>query len=137
MLRKIDHIGMAVHSIDQARIFYEQVLGLVCERIEELPDHGVRTAFFALGGVHLELLEPLGEDSPIARFLAQRGEGMHHISYASDDLTKDLERARAGGSRLLHERPVAGAGGKLIAFLHPRSSHGVLTELCGKAVESL
>ncbi|OQX08222.1 MAG: methylmalonyl-CoA epimerase [Desulfobulbaceae bacterium A2] len=133
MLRKIDHIGIAVRSIDTARLFYEQVLGLTCQRIEELPEHQVRTAFFALGEVHLELLEPLGVEGPIARFLAQRGEGVHHIAYASDDLAGQLEQARHQGCRLLHETPVPGAGGKMIAFLHPKSSHGVLTEICGRA----
>ncbi|OQX08514.1 MAG: methylmalonyl-CoA epimerase [Desulfobulbaceae bacterium A2] len=130
MVRTIDHIGIAVHSIDTARHFYEQVLGLTCERIEELPEHQVRTAFFRLGELHLELLEPLGEDGPIARFLAQRGEGVHHIAYASDDLAGQMAQARQQGCRLLHEAPVPGAGGKRIAFLHPKSSHGVLTELC-------
>jgi len=130
MLRKIDHIGIAVHSIDEARVFYEQALGLTCDKIEEVAAQKVRTAFFQLGEVHIELLEPTAEDSPIAAFLAKRGEGIHHIAYLSDDLEGQLTRAREHGCRLINEEPVAGAGGKQIAFLHPRSSHGVLTEFC-------
>lgn len=133
MLRKIDHIGIAVRSIDAARQFYEQVLGLVCEGVEEVAAQKVRAAFFRLGEVHIELLEPMAEDSPIALFLKKRGEGIHHIAYQSDDLAGQLEKARKHGCRLINEEPVVGAAGKQIAFLHPKSSHGVLTELCAPA----
>lgn len=132
MLKKIDHIGFAVHSIAEARLFYEQVLGLVCEGIEEVAAQKVRTAFFRLGETRLELLEPTAPDSPVARFLERRGEGIHHIGYLSDDLEHDLERARQGQCALINPEPVTGAGGRPIAFLHPRSTHGVLTELCGE-----
>lgn len=130
MVSKIDHLGIAVHSIAAARVFYEQVLGLVCEGIEEVPSQGVRTAFFAVGDTHIELLEPMGPDSPVARFLEKHGEGFHHIGYHSDALESDLEQARTQGCRLINTSPVAGAGGKKIAFLHPKSTHGVLTEIC-------
>ncbi len=130
MLKKIDHIGFAVRSIAEARRFYEQTLGLVCERIEEVESQKVRTAFFRLGETCLELLEPTAPDSPIARFLEKRGEGIHHIGYLSDDLERDLARARDRGCTLIDTRPRPGAGGKRIAFLHPASTHGVLTELC-------
>ena len=130
MLQKIDHIGMAVHSIAQARIFYEQSLGLRCERIEEVPEQKVRTAFFSLGETHIELLEPMAADSPIARFLEKKGEGVHHIAYLTDDLPAQLEQAETTGCTLINQQPVNGAGNKQIAFLHPKSSHGVLTELC-------
>ena len=130
MLKKIDHIGIAVHSIDQARTFYEQALGLECERIEEVASQKVRTAFFTLGETHIELLEPMDDSSPIAKFLEKRGEGVHHIAYLSDDLAAQLERARVSGCMLINEHPVTGAGGKQIAFLHPKSTGGVLTEIC-------
>ena len=130
MLKKIDHIGIAVHSIDQARTFYEQALGLECERIEEVASQKVRTAFFTLGETHIELLEPMDDSSPIAKFLEKRGEGVHHIAYLSDDLTAQLERTRKADCMLINEHPVTGAGGKQIAFLHPKSTGGVLTEIC-------
>ena len=131
MLKNIDHIGIAVHSIDQARIFYEQALGLHCERIEDVPSQKVRTAFFPLGETHIELLEPTDDNSPIAKFLEKRGEGIHHIAYRSNDLAAQMEQVRSAGCKLINEKPVAGADGKQIAFLHPKSTHGVLTEICG------
>ena len=132
MVNKIDHLGIAVHSIAQARIFYENVLGLSCERIEEVASQKVRTAFFTIGDIHIELLEPTEPDSPVARFLDKHGEGIHHIGYLSNDIEQELDRARENGIQLINEEPVAGAGGKLIAFLHPKSTHGVLTEICSK-----
>ncbi len=132
MVDKIDHLGIAVHSIAQARIFYEKVLGLSCERIEEVASQKVRTAFFTIGDTHIELLEPTEPDSPVARFLDKHGEGIHHIGYLSNDIEQELDRARENGIKLINEEPVAGAGGKLIAFLHPKSTHGVLTEICSK-----
>lgn len=132
MVDKIDHLGIAVHSIAQARIFYENVLGLSCERTEEVASQKVRTAFFTVGETHIELLEPTGPDSPVARFLDKYGEGIHHIGYLSNDIEQELERARENGIRLINEKPVAGAGGKRIAFLHPKSTHGVLTEICSE-----
>ena len=130
MVKKIDHLGIAVHSIDQARIFYEKVLGLSCERVEEVTSQKVRTAFFTIGDTHIELLEPTEPDSPVARFLDKHGEGIHHIGYLSNDIEQELDRARENGIKLINEEPVTGAGGKLIAFLHPKSTHGVLTEIC-------
>jgi methylmalonyl-CoA epimerase len=132
MLKKIDHIGFAVHSIEQARQFYEKVLGLECEKVEEVPSQKVRTAFFSLGGIHIELLEPTDPSSPVARFLERKGEGMHHIGYLSDNLEDQLRQVEENGGRLITPEPVPGAGGKRIAFLHPASAHGVLTELCEK-----
>ncbi len=130
MVKKIDHLGFAVHSIAEARIFYEQVLGLHCERIEEVASQKVRTAFFTLGETHIELLEPTDPDSPVAKFLDRHGEGMHHIGYLSDAVEEELNRARENGCRLINDTPVSGAGGKRIACLHPKSTHGVLTEIC-------
>lgn len=132
MVKKIDHLGIAVHSIARARIFYENVLGLTLDRLEEVESQKVRTAFFTIGETHIELLEPTGPDSPIARFLEKHGEGIHHIGYLSDDLEQELENAAENGCQLINGQPIAGAGGKRIAFLHPKSTHGVLTEICSK-----
>jgi methylmalonyl-CoA epimerase len=130
MLKKIDHLGIAVHSIAEARHFYETVLGLTCEKEEEVASQKVRTAFFALGETHIELLEPTADDSPIAKFLSTRGEGLHHVAYRSTDVDEQLKQAKDNGCRLIHETPITGAGNKQVAFLHPKSSHGVLTEFC-------
>ena len=132
MITKIDHLGIAVRSIEAARKFYEEVLGLVCEKEEVVASQKVRTAFFTVGDIHIELLEPTADDSPIAVFLEKKGEGFHHISYRTDDIGGQLETARAQGCRLINETPVQGAGGKRVAFLHPKSTFGVLTEFCSK-----
>ncbi|MCI5165498.1 MAG: methylmalonyl-CoA epimerase [Candidatus Electrothrix sp. GM3_4] len=134
MLQKIDHIGIAVHSIAQALVFYEQTLGLHCERIEEVPSQQVRTAFFSLGETTIELLEPMSEDGPITKFLQRQGEGVHHIAYRSDNAAAQLEKAKKSGCQLINTTPITGAGGKQIGFLHPKSSHGVLTEICSPGV---
>jgi methylmalonyl-CoA/ethylmalonyl-CoA epimerase len=133
MLTKIDHLGIAVHSLEKARLFYENVLGLVCEKEELVASQQVRTAFYRVGEVHVELLEPTAPDSPIAKFLETRGEGIHHVGYQTDDIQGQLARAAAAGCRLIHETPITGAGGKQVAFLHPKSSLGVLTEFCSPA----
>lgn len=130
MLKKIDHLGIAVHSIDEARKLYEEVLGLSCEKIEEVASQKVRTAFFSIGDTHIELLEPTADDSPIAKFLANKGEGIHHIAYATDNITDQLAQAKEAGCKLIHEEPIIGAGNKQVAFLHPKSTLGVLTEFC-------
>jgi methylmalonyl-CoA epimerase len=132
MLEKIDHIGIAVRSIDQAKPFFEKVLGLLCEGEEVVESQKVKTAFFAVGEVHIELLEPTSEDSPIAKFLENKGEGIHHIAYKTDDIENQLTQAKEGGCRLIHETPIPGAGGKQVAFLHPKSTYGVLMEFCSK-----
>jgi methylmalonyl-CoA/ethylmalonyl-CoA epimerase len=130
MINHIDHLGIAVRSLDETVPVYEKALGLRCEHREEVPSQKVRTAFFDVGGVHLELLEPTSPESPIAKFLADRGEGIHHIAFLTDDIAGQLAQAAGAGVRLIHEKPFEGAAGKLVAFLHPKSTHGVLTELC-------
>jgi len=130
MVKKIDHIGIAVRSIRDARKFYEDVLGLVCEKIETITDQKVRTAFFPIGDTHIELLEATGPDSPIAKFIDTNGEGVHHIAYACDNIDGQLNRAQEAGVKLVHREPITGAGEKKVAFLHPKSSFGVLTEFC-------
>jgi methylmalonyl-CoA/ethylmalonyl-CoA epimerase len=130
MITKIDHLGIAVRSLDESIPYYEKVLGLTCEHREEVPSQKVRTAFFQVGEVHLELLEPMSADSPVGKFLEQNGEGIHHVAFASNDILGQLRNASTNGCRLIHEHPIPGAGGKLVAFLHPKSTHGVLTEFC-------
>lgn len=130
MIQKVDHLGIAVHNLEDTIAFYEKTLGLHCESIEEVPSQQVRTAFFHAGETHIELLEATSEESPIAKFLAKNGEGIHHVAYGVDNIQAHLDKAAAEGCRLIHEKPIDGAGGKLVAFLHPKSTHGVLTELC-------
>ena len=134
MIEKIDHLGIAVRSIAAARKFYEEVLGLVCEKEEVVASQKVRTAFFTVGDIHIELLEPTSDDSPIAAFLEKKGEGFHHIAYRTDDINGQLEIAREHGCRLINEAPIQGAGGKQVAFLHPKGTFGVLTEFCIKNI---
>jgi methylmalonyl-CoA/ethylmalonyl-CoA epimerase len=130
MIQKIDHLGIAVRSLDESVKYYEEALGLKCEHREEVPSQKVRTAFFSVGATHIELLEPTADDSPIAKFLAKNGEGIHHVAFGTSDILGQLKGAEAAGVQLIHDKPIEGAGGKLVAFLHPRSTHGVLTEFC-------
>lgn len=131
MLTKIDHLGIAVRSLDEAVPYYEKALGLKCEHREEVPSQKVRTAFFTVGEVHLELLEPTGPESPIAKFLEKNPSGgVHHIAFATDRIEDQLSQAASAGVKLIHEKPFEGAANKLVAFLHPKSTFGVLTEFC-------
>lgn len=130
MITRIDHIGIAVKSLEAATAYYEKALGLPCLGIEEVPSQKVRTAFFEAGEVHVELLEPTAPDSPIASFLEKRGEGIHHIAFATDDIEGQLGQARASGVKLINEIPVEGAHDKRVAFLHPKFTFGALTEFC-------
>ena len=131
MLKKIDHLGIAVRSLDEAVPYYEKALGLKCEHREEVPSQKVRTAFFSVGEVHIELLEPTDPESPIARFLEKNPNGgVHHIAFGTDDISAQLGKASQAGVKLIHEKPFDGAAGKLVAFLHPKSTFGVLTEFC-------
>lgn len=128
MIRGVDHIGVAVASIAEARRFWE-ALGLTVAAIEEVAREGVRVAMIEVGGVRVELLEPTSPDSPVAKFLAKRGPGIHHLCLASDDLDGDDQRLRAAGVELLRAEPTPGAGGALVQFVHPKSAGGVLVEL--------
>lgn len=124
----VDHIGVAVRSIAAARRVYE-TLGLSVGPVETLPDDGVSAAFIVTGGTRLELLEPLGSDGPIVRFLARKGEGIHHIAFGVPDIAAALEAARRAGVAVLDAAPRRGAHQTRIAFLHPKDTHGVLIEL--------
>lgn len=127
-VRRLDHIGIAVRSLDDALPIY-LALGLAVTHREEVAGQKVRTAFLPAGDSSIELLEPLSEDSPIAGFLARRGPGIHHLCFAVDDLEGALADLAARGYRLIHRSPVEGAGGKRVAFLHPEAGQGVLIEL--------
>jgi methylmalonyl-CoA/ethylmalonyl-CoA epimerase len=129
-LTHIEHIGIAVKSIEEQLPYYEGVLGLKCYNIEVVEDQKVRTAFFKLGEIKIELLEPTSEESTVAKFIEKRGEGVHHIAYATTNLSEALSEVEAKGIKLIDWKPRKGAEGLNIAFLHPKSTGGVLTELC-------
>ncbi|MBO7278735.1 MAG: methylmalonyl-CoA epimerase [Bacteroidales bacterium] len=129
-LTHIEHIGIAVKSLEEAIPYYENILGLKCYAIEEVADQKVKTAFFKIGQTKIELLESTSPDGTIAGFIEKRGEGIHHIAFATNDVTAALADAEAKGVRLIDKAPRKGAEGLNIAFLHPKSTIGVLTELC-------
>jgi methylmalonyl-CoA/ethylmalonyl-CoA epimerase len=126
----IEHIGIAVKSIDEQLPYYEGVLGLKCYNIETVEDQKVKTAFFKVGQTKIELLEPTSDESTIAKFIEKRGEGIHHIAYATREVNKALKEMEAKGVRLIDQQARDGAEGLSIAFLHPKSTGSVLTELC-------
>jgi methylmalonyl-CoA/ethylmalonyl-CoA epimerase len=127
---KLDHIGIAVRSLDAARVY--EALGLHIEHVETVASQGVKTAFLSVGDSHLELLEPTGPESTVAKFIEKRGEGIHHICLRVDDLEAHLAKLKAEGFRLINEAPVPGAHGCRVAFLHPAAGNGVLIELSEK-----
>jgi methylmalonyl-CoA/ethylmalonyl-CoA epimerase len=126
----IEHIGIAVKSIDEAISYFENVLGLKCYAVEEVKDQKVKTAFFMVGQTKLELLESTDPDGPVGKFIEKKGEGVHHIAFAVKGLEGALEEASAKGIQLIDQKPRKGAEGLDIAFLHPKFTKGVLTELC-------
>ena len=130
MIKHIDHIGIAVKDLERQMKFYSDVLGLSCSGVEEITDQKVRVAMFPVGEVRIELLQPMADDSPIAKFLEKRGEGIHHIAYSISDLEGNLKRLDEKQVQSIDSKPRIGAGGHKIAFLHPKSTFGVLTELC-------
>lgn len=132
-VRAISHIGVAVKNIAEARRFYEKTLGARYEGRETVPGQKVTVAFFTLGGVRIELIEPTDASSPVAAFIEKRGEGLHHIAYTVDDLPSRIAELKAAGIRMIDAQPRPGAHHSQIAFIHPKSSHGALTELCQPA----
>lgn len=129
----IEHLGIAVKSLDEAIPYYENILGMKCYSIEEVADQKVKTAFFKVGQTKLELLEPTSDESPIAKFIEKRGEGIHHLAFAVEDgVANALAELEGKGVRLIDKAPRKGAEGLNIAFIHPKSTHGVLTEFCEK-----
>jgi methylmalonyl-CoA/ethylmalonyl-CoA epimerase len=135
-VKAINHIGIAVRSIDAQRPFYEGILGAVREGIEEVPDQKVRVGFFRIGDVRLELLEPADPSSAIATFLEKRGEGLHHVAFSVGDIQARIAELKQAGIRMIDEVPRPGAHHMRIAFVHPKSTFGVLTELCEPAGDS-
>jgi methylmalonyl-CoA/ethylmalonyl-CoA epimerase len=129
MLKKINHIGIAVHDIEEAAKFYTQHLGLTMGGIEEVPEQKVKVAFLPVGEVRIELLQPTSPESAIAKFLEKNGPGIHHIAYQVDDVTGAVEGLKAKEVKMVDQTPRKGAHDTLIAFLHPKASGGVLTEL--------
>ena len=129
----IEHIGIAVKSIEESIKYYEEVLGLKCYSIEEVTDQKVKTAFFQVGDTKIELLESTSPDGPIGKFIEKKGEGMHHIAFAVPDTNEALSELSEKGVQLVDKVSRAGAEGLSIGFLHPRSTKGVLTELCSKS----
>ncbi len=126
----IEHIGIAVKNLEESIKYYEEVLGLKCYNIEEVKDQKVKTAFFKVGEVKIELLESTDPEGPIGKYVEKRGEGIHHIAFAVENIEEKLKKAEEKGVRLIDTAPRKGAEGLDIAFLHPKSTFGVLTELC-------
>jgi methylmalonyl-CoA/ethylmalonyl-CoA epimerase len=126
----IEHIGIAVSNLNEAIKFYEEVFGLKCYKIEEVADQKVKTAFFMIGPTKIELLESTDPDGPVGKFIASKGEGVHHIAFAVNDLSEQLRMTAEKGVRLIDTTPRKGADNLDIAFLHPKSTSGVLIELC-------
>lgn len=127
---KIDHIGVAIDSIEKGEKFWTEALGIACEGTETVESQGVTTAFFPVGESEVELLEATSENSPVAKFIGKKGEGIHHIAFRVADLEAALAELKQKGVRLIDETPRAGAGGAKIAFLHPAATNGILVELC-------
>jgi len=131
-LKYIEHIGIAVKSIEESKKLYENILGLKCYSVEEVKEQKVKTAFFLVGQTKIELLEPTDPESPVAKFIENKGEGIHHIAFSVDNIEKSLAEAEQKEIRLIDKTPRKGAEGLDIAFLHPKSTNGVLMEFCEK-----
>jgi len=131
-VKHLEHIGIAVKDLDVAIPLWEKLLGVKCYNIEEVAEQKVKTAFLKIGEVKIELLQSTSEDGPIAKFIEKKGEGIQHVAFASSNIEEELVRCDAEGIRLIDSKPRNGAEGLSIAFLHPKSTLGVLTELCEK-----
>jgi len=129
-MKKIEHIGIAVNNLEEASIVYEKLFGAAAYKQEEVVNEGVKTAFFKNGPNKIELLEATSAESPIAKFIAKKGEGIHHIAFEVDDIVSEIARLKKEGFVVLNEIPKNGADNKLVVFLHPKSTNGVLIELC-------
>lgn len=136
-MQKIEHIGIAVKDLKASNLLFEKLLGIPSYKEEEVASEGVKTSFFMQGPNKIELLEATKEDSPIAKFIAKKGEGVHHIAFAVDDIVAEIARLKAEGFVVLNETPKKGADNKLVAFLHPKGTNGTLIELCQEAPVTL
>lgn len=130
MVQKVEHIGIAVKDLQESNALFARLLGKEHYKIEEVASEGVRTSFFETGDSKIELLEATNPESPIARFIEKKGEGIHHIAFEVQDIRKEMQRMQAEGFQLLNEEPKRGADNKLVCFIHPKSANGVLVELC-------
>ena len=130
MLGKIEHIGIAVKDLEAANELYGSLLGVVTYKQENVPSEGVTTSFFQTGDSKVELLMATDPNSPIAKFIEKRGEGLHHLAFAVEDIDQEVQRLVKAGFQVLNEQPKLGADNKRIVFLHPKGAHGVLVELC-------
>lgn len=130
MIQKIEHIGIAVKDLNHSNELFKKIFGKDHYKIEAVESEGVSTSFFMLGETKIELLQATNEDSAIAKFIDKKGEGIHHIAYAVDNITTEMERLKAEGFEILNKEPKHGADNKLICFLHPKSTNGILVELC-------
>ncbi|MDF0706935.1 methylmalonyl-CoA epimerase [Flagellimonas okinawensis] len=133
---KIEHIGIAVKDLEASNVLFEKLLGVPHYKIEEVASEGVKTSFFKSGPNKIELLEATKPDSPIAKYLEKKGEGIHHVAFAVEDIVSEMDRLKAEGFVVLNETPKKGADNKLVAFLHPKGTNGVLVELCQEIKES-
>lgn len=129
-MKNLEHIGIATDNLETAIPLYEKLLNTACYKQEEVASEGVRTAFFQTGEAKIELLEGFTEGSAITKFVAKKGNGLHHIAFEVEDIYQEMERLRQNGFQLLNEKPKAGADNKLVCFVHPKSAGGVLVELC-------
>ena len=129
-MNKIEHIGISVRNLDEAILTYTELLGTKCYKTEAVESEGVKTAFFQVGESKIELLEASNENSPIAKFIEKKGEGIHHIAFDVTNIEESMKELSSKGFQLLNEQPKNGADNKLVAFIHPKSSNGVLVELC-------
>ena len=129
-MNKIEHIGIAVKDLEASNLVFKKLFGAPHYKLEEVASEGVKTSFFQVGPNKIELLEATNEDSPIAKYIERKGEGIHHIAFEVEDIAKEIERLKGEGFIVLNETPKKGADNKLVAFLHPKSSNGVLVELC-------
>ncbi|MGB1307630.1 MAG: methylmalonyl-CoA epimerase [Oceanihabitans sp.] len=134
-MNKIEHIGIAVKDLEKSNNLYAKLFGEKHYKIESVASEGVNTSFFKVGENKIELLEASNQNSPIAKFIEKKGEGIHHIAFAVDDIEKELERLKKEGFKIINEKPKKGADNKLVAFLHPKSTNGVLIELCQEIID--
>lgn len=135
MMNKIEHIGIAVKSLETSNVLFEKLLGVPCYKQEVVASEGVKTSFFMNGPNKIELLEATNPESPIAKFIEKKGEGIHHIAFDVTDIVAEIERLKNEGFVVLNETPKKGADNKLVAFLHPKGTNGVLVELCQEITE--
>jgi methylmalonyl-CoA/ethylmalonyl-CoA epimerase len=129
-MEKLEHIGIAVKNIEQSNRLFAKLLGSQHYKVEEVNSEGVKTSFFDIGGVKIELLEAIRPDSPVAKFIEKRGEGIHHMAFEVSDINKSIQEYAAKGFQVINQEPKKGADNKLVSFLHPKSTQGVMIELC-------